>query len=115
MRCVAQWLSPVGEETSFHPDECWAVRRGQSHPPVNGEPDIACYHLPAPQADSSLCVPLIAQGEAIGLLSFQNITADNAPSRAYLELMAEALGLALANQRLRDAGKSLVRPAHRPA
>jgi PleD family two-component response regulator len=43
------------------------------------------------------------QGEAIGLLSFQNITADNAPSRAYLELMAEALGLALANQRLRDA------------
>ena len=103
MRCVAQWLSPVGEETSFHPDECWAVRRGQSHPPVNGEPDIACYHLPAPQADSSLCVPLIAQGEAIGLLSFQNITADNAPSRAYLELMAEALGLALANQRLRDA------------
>lgn len=103
MRCVAQWLSPVGEEISFHPDECWAVRRGQSHPPVNGEPDVACYHLPSSQAESSLCVPLIAQGEAIGLLSFQNITADNAPSRAYLELMAEALGLALANQRLRDA------------
>ena len=102
MRCVAQWLSPVGEETTFHPDECWAVRRGQSHPPVNGEPDIACYHLPASQAESALCVPLIAQGEAIGLLSFQNITADNAPSRAYLELMAEALGLALANQPLSE-------------
>ena len=42
-------------------------------------------------------------GEAIGLLSFQNITPENAPARAYLELMAEALGLALANQRLRDA------------
>lgn len=37
------------------------------------------------------------------MLSFQNINADNAPSRPYLELMAEALGLALANQRLRDA------------
>lgn len=48
-------------------------------------------------------MPLIAQGEAIGLLSFQNITPETAPSRAYLELMAEALGLALANQRLRDA------------
>jgi len=103
MRCAAQWLSPTGEETTFHPDACWAVRRGQSHPPVNGEPDIACYHLPPSQAESSLCVPLIAQGEAIGLLSFQNITPENAPSRAYLELMAEALGLALANQRLRDA------------
>ena len=103
MRCVAHWLSPTGEEATFHPDECWAIRRGQSHPPVNGEPDIACYHLPASEGDSSLCVPLIAQGEAIGLLSFQNITAENAPYRAYLELMAEALGLALANQRLRDA------------
>ncbi|WGL84242.1 sensor domain-containing diguanylate cyclase [Enterobacter cloacae] len=103
MRCVAQWLSPPGKDTPFHPDECWAVRRGQSHPPVNGEPDIASYHLPASHTHTSLCVPMIAQGEAIGLLSFQNITAENAPSRAYLELMAEALGLALANQRLRDA------------
>jgi len=103
MRCVAQWLSPADDEVTFHPDACWAVRRGQSHPPVNGEPDVACYHLPESQAESALCVPLIAQGEAIGLLSFQNITPENAPARAYLELMAEALGLALANQRLRDA------------
>jgi len=103
MRCVAQWLTPDTKQAPFHPDECWAVRRGQSHPPVNGEPDIACYHLPESAANQSLCVPLIAQGEAIGLLSFQNITPETAPSRAYLELMAEALGLALANQRLRDA------------
>ena len=103
MRCVAEWLSPEGKQEPFHPDECWAVRRGQSHPPVNGEPDIACYHLPESRANQSLCVPLIAQGEAIGLLSFQNITPETAPSRAYLELMAEALGLALANQHLRDA------------
>lgn len=103
MRCAAEWLSPEGDTPAFHPDECWAVRRGQSHPPVNGEPDIGCYHLPESQAHTSLCVPLIAQGEAIGLLSFQNITPETAPSRAYLELMAEALGLALANQKLRDA------------
>ncbi|MCU6667769.1 diguanylate cyclase [Enterobacteriaceae bacterium H4N4] len=103
MRCAAEWLNPLGEPDPFHPDQCWAVRRGQSHPPVNGEPDIACYHLPDACASQTLCVPLIAQGEAIGLLSFQNITPEMAPSRAYLELMAEALGLALANQRLRDA------------
>lgn len=103
MRCVAEWLSPQGKADAFHPDECWAVRRGQSHPPVQGEPDIACYHLPESCQDHTLCVPLIAQGEAIGLLSFQNLSDDTAPSRAYLELMAEALGLALANQRLRDA------------
>lgn len=103
MRCVAQWLSPEGDADPFHPDECWAVRRGQSHPPVHGEPDIACYHLTASCQHHTLCVPLIAQGEAIGLLSFQNLDDESASSRAYLELMAEALALALANQRLRDA------------
>lgn len=103
MHCAAEWLDPQGESEPFHPDQCWAVRRGQSHPPVTGEPDITCYHLPDACASHSLCVPLIAQGETIGLLSFQNVTPAMAPSRAYLELMAEALGLALANQRLRDA------------
>lgn len=103
MRCVAEWLSPEGKTSPFHPDECWAVRRGQSHPPVHGEPDIGCYHLPETCHSHSLCVPLIAQGEAIGLLSFQNLNEQTASTRAYLELMAEALGLALANQRLRDA------------
>lgn len=103
LRCVAEWLSPQGSPDPFHPDHCWAVRRGQSHPPVNGEPDVTCYHLPEGVAAQALCIPLIAQGEAIGLLSFQNITADTAAARAYLELMAEALALALANQRLRDA------------
>lgn len=103
MRCVAQWLSPPDEAAVFYPDNCWAVRRGLSHPPVNGEPDIACYHLPQECNEQSLCVPLIAQGEAIGLLSFRNVTSETAPSRAYLELMAEALGLALSNQRLRNA------------
>ena len=90
MRCVAQWLSPPDEAAVFYPDKCWAVRRGLSHPPVNGEPDIACYHLPQECNEQSLCVPLIAQGEAIGLLSFRNVTSETAPSRAYLELMAEA-------------------------
>jgi diguanylate cyclase (GGDEF) domain len=101
-RCVAEWLSPEGKANDFHPDQCWAIRRGQSHPPVTGEPDITCYHLLGLSQNSSLCIPLIAQGEAIGLLSFQNINTVTAPYRAYLELMAEALALALANQRLRD-------------
>lgn len=100
--CVAEWLSPNGKASAFHPDQCWAIRRGQSHPPVSGGPDIACYHLQGACQNDSLCIPLIAQGEAIGLLSFQNIDAGTAPYRAYLELMAEALALALANQRLRD-------------
>lgn len=65
MRCVAQWLSPAGETTPFSPDDCWAIRRGLSHPPVQGEPDITCYHLPETHAGQSLCVPLIARAKPL--------------------------------------------------
>lgn len=71
MRCAAEWLSPRGEKNAFHPDQCWAIRRGQSHPPVNGEPDIGCQHLPESQKDSSLCVPLIAQGKPLVCCRFR--------------------------------------------
>jgi hypothetical protein len=46
--------------------------------PEHGEPDIICYHLPESCQKDTLCVPLIAQGEAIGLLSFQNINEETA-------------------------------------
>lgn len=83
---------------------------------MQGEPDITCYHLPETHVGQSLCVPLIARGEAIGLLTFQNVTASDAPSRAYLELMAEALGGAGQSAfAQRPAGKSAVRFPDRPA
>lgn len=61
----------TGRKNAFHPDQCWAIRRGQSHPPVNGEPDIGCQHLPESQKDSSLCVPLIAQGKPLVCCRFR--------------------------------------------
>ncbi len=117
MRCVAQWLSPAGEEPPFLLTTAGRYAGDVSHPPVQGEPDITCYHLPQAHADQSLCVPLIAQGEAIGLLSFQNVTASDGPSRAYLELMAEALGAGARQSAFtqRPAGKSAVRLSDRPA
>jgi len=54
----------------FFPDECWALRKGQVHSTENPEKDIICPHLlleeklPGP----SLCIPLTAFGESIGLL-----------------------------------------------
>lgn len=47
-------------------------------------------------------MPLIAQNETIGLLSFEKISEELEPPYVYLELMAETLALALANQKLRD-------------
>ncbi|WP_105648809.1 diguanylate cyclase [Cronobacter dublinensis] len=102
MTCVARWLDVSGGDAAFTPDECWALRRGQMHSPGRDLVDIPCKHLSAVAATKAICVPLIAQNETIGLLSFEKINEDREPPYVYLELMAETLALALANQKLRD-------------
>lgn len=99
---AGSWLDPVNQTASLSTSACWGLRRGRPH--VSGRDDIACPHV-GPFERSSLCVPLAAQGDAIGLLYFEapadtDATVDSA--RLYLELMAENIGLALANLRLRE-------------
>lgn len=102
MVCATHWLSPSDDETPFTPDACWALKRGQLHSPTRDNVDIPCEHLPPEIAGRAICVPLIAQNNIIGLLTFENHVVEKEPPYTYLELIAETLALALANQKLRD-------------
>jgi diguanylate cyclase (GGDEF)-like protein len=107
MRQACDWLSPVQSKEEFPPSACWALRRGQIHRPAGNMIDIPCEHLGEPSGVGTICIPLSAQGETIGLLYFEkpeNIIADQIErTEKYLEMLAENIGLALANLRLRDA------------
>ncbi|WNN47797.1 diguanylate cyclase [Siccibacter colletis] len=103
MRCVARWLLSPGDEESFPPDQCWALKRGHLHSPLRDAVDMPCTHVPAEAAHLAICVPLIAQNKIIGLLSFLNHDTEREPPYIYIELMGETLALALANQKLRDS------------
>jgi diguanylate cyclase (GGDEF)-like protein len=107
MAQACQWLSPQSSRTEFPPSACWALRRGQTHRPAGDMIDIACEHLGAAAVrPSTICIPLAAQGESIGLLYFEEPAEGSADRRErtgkYLEMLAENIGLALANLRLRD-------------
>lgn len=102
MECMADWLTPSGDDTPFTPDRCWALKRGQLHSLDKDAVDIPCEHLPAEIGAKATCVPLIAQNNIIGLLTFENRAEGKEPPFTYLELIAETLALALANQSLRD-------------
>lgn len=107
---ACQWLSPIHSRSEFPPSACWALRRGQTHRPESALIDIPCEHLDATQDELSIrrpiCTPLTAQGETIGLLYFERREAMDeahaASAAKYLEMLAENIGLALANLRLRD-------------
>lgn len=108
MTCAAEWSEPSGTGAAFLPDDCWALRRGQLHRPTGDRVDVACRHLAPEAINAAICVPLTAQGETIGLLSLEALAAEDGieqseSTQPYLELMAETVGLALANLKLRDA------------
>ena len=114
MTQACSWGEPSLSEPEFRPSACWALRRGQPHRPAGDVIDIACDHLGLPTGETAhvatLCIPMIAQGKSIGLLYLEEPLQkakgegeDFAGIEKYLEMLAENIGLALANLRLRDA------------
>lgn len=107
MEHMCDWLTPVRSRMEFPPSACWALRRGQSHRPEGAMIDIPCEHLEGNSHIPTICIPLSAQGEIIGLLYFEqparHAAAGRSRNEAYLEMLAENISLALSNLRLRDA------------
>jgi diguanylate cyclase (GGDEF)-like protein len=112
---VAQWGIWTANQM-FSPDQCWALRRGSVHVHVGGLSDPRCSHLPG--EGPSVCIPLIANGLAIGTLSIQN---DDPPllvphpefdmqafarRRHLAATVAEHFALAIANLGLRESLRS---------
>lgn len=94
-------------EQIFTPGDCWALRLGRPHRVVNVGGGVYCEHLGPRRPLISLCVPLQAQGQALGLLHLSvDEPGDGQESFASSEraagLLADQIGLALANLRLRE-------------
>jgi PAS domain S-box-containing protein len=68
---VTDWGRPICGERVFAPDDCWALRRGRPHWFEVGGTAASCHHTDPAQVADSLCVPLMAQGEGIGILNLQ--------------------------------------------
>lgn len=113
---VAYWGAAAGGERVFAPDDCWALRRGQPQSYWRGEKKAPCRHIDSAEVTESLCVPLMAQGEALGIMSMQikgNQEQQEPASRisgsAQLRLaavLAEQVALALGNLKLRESLKN---------
>jgi diguanylate cyclase (GGDEF)-like protein len=103
---VAHWgVGPASGRARFGLDECWALRRGRTYRMDHAGTSPLCTHLEPPPA-ASLCVPLAAQGDTLGLFTVAALA--EAPegglgdARARLAVtVAEQFALALANLRLR--------------
>lgn len=103
------WGAPGGDpQQVILADECWSLRRGHPHLHRSAT-DLHCKHWRDPEALRSICVPMMAQGETVGLVFFQCL--DDADSdvlfaddvQALADTAASQVASAVANFALRAA------------
>lgn len=105
LECSLGWGGIPGTSTEqvFGPNDCWALRRGRPHAGGRGTSAPTCAHMdPAPGA-FTLCVPMMAHGDVVGLLHIRQPE----PIDPRLPMaIADQVGLAIANLKLRDTLRS---------
>lgn len=106
LETVARWGNETLVETVFALEKCWALRRGQPQGVVDPLAGVLCRHFVHTPETGYLCLPLVVQGETLGLLYITTPTTSKGEylaSRYQLaETVAEAIKLSLSNLRLRE-------------
>jgi len=111
LECSASWGIADNNEKIFAPSACWSLRRGQPHWSESMEGNIRCAHLKDATVANYLCVPLIAQGDTLGVLQlvYQNgagaaeIDGMHSSERHLGVAAASQIALSLASLRLRES------------
>ncbi len=110
---VVSWGDHDNSERLFQPDSCWALRRGRLHRAGGDRLGPHCSHVSG-RGGEYLCIPMMGQGEALGVLHVRQ--PEGPPQVLHVELQAmvvesrlrttiavtEHIALAFANLRLRE-------------
>jgi diguanylate cyclase (GGDEF)-like protein/PAS domain S-box-containing protein len=106
LKVVARWGAEVIMDSSFFLDDCWALRLGQIHEVTDLEAGLLCNHFKHPPQGGYFCLPLMVQGEMLGVLSLIDNTikrGEHPPGLKQLAItVGETIKLSLSNLKLRD-------------
>jgi diguanylate cyclase (GGDEF)-like protein/PAS domain S-box-containing protein len=113
VEAVTVWGQTPPRNRVFATGDCWALRRGRLHSVDAAHNRLVCNHVIPADAVGYLCVPMMAAGEALGVLHVQygernvsqpqEVEERQAESKQRLAVaVAEHLALALANLNLRE-------------
>ncbi|STX51846.1 sensor histidine kinase [Legionella busanensis] len=109
LEIISRWGEPTSQDTTFVPEQCWAIRLGRKHHvSSSNRSELICSHIKIsnPEQNAFLCVPLMAQNDIYGLLYLElvrngaDILDEN--HKLLINAFAELAALALANVRLRE-------------
>lgn len=105
MEAGKTWGGLPGRALGRHRSDCWSLRRGRAHLNLEGAGGLRCPHW-SDRIGPTLCVPLIAEAEFLGIVCLAGEGEAARPRVRELAPLATAFaeyaGLALANLRLRE-------------
>jgi diguanylate cyclase (GGDEF)-like protein/PAS domain S-box-containing protein len=102
---IGSWTECLLPAMEFEITQCWALRTGHPHLVRAGDDTARCQHAAGVER-AYLCIPILAQGETLGILHLQSTIEGSNFEPAELSLkttFAGQLGLSIANIRLREA------------
>ncbi len=103
---TAVWGEAPRMEMAFGRDECWSLSRSRTYPVADSANSMNCRHVAPPLPGAYLCVPMMAQGEVMGILHLckkaQEIQEQMVGIAQFATSVAEVMALALANLKLRE-------------
>ena len=110
LEAVTTWGRSIPMERVFSPNDCWALRRGRLHQSGGEAGAVRCGHLGTDTHLPSVCTPLMAHGETLGILCVEAEPdgprdANGAliePNTKMAVSVAEQAALSFANLRLRE-------------
>ncbi len=97
----ARWGKRDALTPTFPPDACWSLRRGQPHWSETRGSSVACQHLTKSSTTEGLCVPMVAQGNTVGVLHLEFDSATRLQYGSGMESLREShqqLAISLASQ-----------------
>jgi diguanylate cyclase (GGDEF)-like protein/PAS domain S-box-containing protein len=113
LEAAAHWGHAFVSEAVFPPSACWGLRRGQANWSEHPGDSVICPHLRNTVAASYLCVPMVAQGDAFGILHLQYDRSESTRGSEVFETLQESqkrlavsvaaqIALSLASLRMRE-------------
>jgi len=108
VEAAVSWGGSPALEPVFGPQACWALRRGQPHWSQIGGDSVVCPHLETLPAADHLCLPMVGQGETLGVLHLEFARVKDRPTESFRAqqrlgvTVAGQIALSLASLRMRE-------------
>ena len=110
VEAFARWnVADLNLKEEFDPQECWGLRRAQPHMTQDVNAAARCAHLQGEKERGSICVPMMGQGQPIGVFHVVWQKGSSRNDSFHLETrqrltvaVADTMALAFRNIRLRE-------------